>query len=244
MIDPDDVRTALGRVHERIVDAGGDPAQISVLAVTKGFGADAVRAVRAAGLDAVGENYAQELLAKAEEVADPGLAWHMIGRLQTNMVRALAPVVACWQSLDRTPAVDGVARRAPGAAVVVQVAATGEPHKGGAPLDQVPDLVARGRDAGLDVRGLMAVGAAGDPARTAVAFTAVVDLADRLELPERSLGMSDDLAEAVRAGTTMVRLGTALLGPRRSAQRPPDTDTDTELGTGSRPRPPGPEVRD
>lgn len=218
-IDGAEVRGNLDRVRARIADAGGDPDGIAVLAVTKGFGADAVRAASEAGLRAVGENYAQELVDKAEELDDlePPPEWHFIGRLQSNKVRALAGLVACWQSIDRPSLVDELAKRAPGARVLVQVNAAGEAGKGGASPAETADLVARGRDAGLDVTGLMTVGVLGDDTATAAAFRSVADLADRLELPERSMGMTGDLDAAVRAGTTMVRVGTGLFGARPPA---------------------------
>ena len=215
-IDAADVRRNLDRVNQRIADAGGDPDRITVLAVTKGFGADAVQAALEAGLPAVGENYAQELVDKAAvlDAAASAPEWHFIGRLQSNKVRVLADRVACWQSVDRPSLVDELATRAPGARVLVQVNASGEERKGGAPLADTPTLVRRARDAGLDVAGLMTVGVLGDDVATAAAFDRVAALADRLELPERSMGMTADLAEAVRAGTTMVRVGTGLFGAR------------------------------
>jgi pyridoxal phosphate enzyme (YggS family) len=211
--DHDQVRHDLERVHDRITGAGGDPARVRVLAVTKGFGPDAVEAALAVGLPAVGENYAQELLDKAAAL-DAQPEWHFIGRLQSNKVRLLADRVVCWQSVDRTSLVDEIARRAPGARILVQVNASGEAQKGGAVPADVPDLVARGRDAGLDVAGLMAVGVLGDADATERAFHEVVGLADELSLPERSIGMTDDLELAVRAGSTMVRIGRALFGAR------------------------------
>ncbi|HEX4901958.1 MAG TPA: YggS family pyridoxal phosphate-dependent enzyme [Acidimicrobiales bacterium] len=217
MIDAGTVAAGLERVRDRIADAGGDPGAVAVVAVTKGFGAEAPLAALGAGLADLGENYAQELLEKAAAVDDAGAPaprWHFIGRLQSNKVRLLADRIACWQSIDRPSLVDELARRAPGARLLVQVDAAGEEGKGGAALQDVPDLVARARDAGLQVTGLMAVGVAGDEAATEGAFARTAALADRLGLPERSLGMSGDLAAAVRAGTTMVRVGTALFGPR------------------------------
>jgi pyridoxal phosphate enzyme (YggS family) len=219
-IDADDVRAALGRVLDQVTDAGGDPARLTVVAVTKGFGPEAPVAALQAGLLDLGENYAQELQDKAQAVAAadlPAPRWHFIGRLQSNKVRLVADQVACWQSLDRASVVDEVAKRAPGARVLVQVNAAAEDGKGGASLDDAPGLVSRARHAGLDVAGLMAVGVAGDERATEAAFTATAALADRLDLRERSLGMSGDLPAAVRAGTTMIRIGTALFGPRPTA---------------------------
>jgi hypothetical protein len=224
------VAAALERVRNRVADAGGDPRAVTVVAVTKGFGPEAPLAALGAGLVELGENYAQELQEKAAAVASvaglPAPRWHFIGRLQSNKVRTVADRVSCWQSLDRASVVDEVAARAPGARVLVQVNATGEDGKGGATLQATPDLVARARAVGLDVAGLMAVGVAGDDAATEAAFVATAALADRLDLPVRSLGMSGDLAAAVRAGTTMIRVGTALFGPRpaRGGSRNPRPD--------------------
>jgi len=220
VIDATAVRAGLDRVRDRIADAGGDPDAVAVVAVTKGFGPEAPLAALGAGLADLGENYAQELLEKADAVdaADvPAPRWHFIGRVQSNKVRLLAGRVACWQSIDRAALVDELARRAPGARLLVQVDVAADPGKGGADPEDVPDLVARARDAGLDVTGLMAVGVAGDEPATEAAFARTASLADRLDLPERSFGMSGDLAAAVRAGTTMVRVGTALFGPRPPA---------------------------
>lgn len=221
-----DVAAARERVLGEVADAGGDPGQIAVVAVTKGFGPEAPIAALRAGLVELGENYAQELQDKAAAIAAaadlPEPSWHFIGRLQSNKVRLVADRVACWQSLDRASVVDEVARRAPGARVLIQVNAAAEDGKGGASLADAPDLVARARDAGLDVAGLMTVGVAGDTAATQSAFAATASLADHLDLPVRSMGMSGDLAAAVRAGTTMIRVGTALFGPRptRGGSRP------------------------
>ena len=215
-IDVSVVAERLDVVRDRVAAAGGDPEHITIVAVTKGFGVDAVVAARRAGLDDIGENYAQELAAKADALAGagPGPRWHFVGRLQRNKVRVLAPLVTLWQTVDRRPLVEEVARRAPGAAVLVQVNISREPQKGGCPPDEAPALVHDCRDAGLDVRGLMTVGPAGRPEEADVGFRTLADLADRLALPVRSMGMTDDLEVAVRAGSTMLRIGRALFGPR------------------------------
>ncbi len=206
------VADRLAEVRARIEAAGGDLDRVRVLAVTKTFGADAVREAVAAGLVDCGESRAQELLAKAPEVE--GVRWHFVGRLQTNKVRQLAPHVAVWQSVDRDDVVAELAKRAPGARVLVQVDVTGEPSKGGCPPAEVPALVERAAAAGLEPRGLMAVGPLGPPEAARPGFRALVGLAERLGLAERSIGMSGDLEVAVQEGSTMVRVGTALFGPR------------------------------
>ncbi|MGQ0616661.1 MAG: YggS family pyridoxal phosphate-dependent enzyme, partial [Acidimicrobiia bacterium] len=106
------MRAAVERVRDRIATAGGDPARVTVVAVTKGHGAAAARSALAAGVSDLGENYAQELLAKAPAVGSA--RWHFIGGLQRNKARALAPLVSCWQTVDRDSVAVGRGRRAPG----------------------------------------------------------------------------------------------------------------------------------
>jgi PLP dependent protein len=214
----DEVAERLHAVRRRIERAGGDPSGVRVVAVTKGFGPQAVAAARAVGLHDIGENYADELVAKAAVVAgDPSLPqpvrWHFLGAIQRNKVARLAPVVGMWQSVSRVEEGARIARFVPGAAVLVEVETTGLPGRNGCSPDDVRALVPRLREAGLDVRGLMTVAAPG-PDAAAMAFETVRSLADELGLEERSMGMSDDLEAAVRAGTTMVRIGRALFGER------------------------------
>lgn len=218
------VAEGVERVHRRISEAGGDPAVVRLVAVTKGLGAEAVEAALAAGVADVGESYADELSAKAAVVAQ-GVRWHFVGRLQSNKVKAVASLIELWHSVDRTSVVRGIGERAPGARVLVQVNTTGEPTKGGCHPDDAPGLVADADRAGLQVQGLMTVGPAGDPEHARAGFRLLRDLADRLGLPERSMGMSDDLEVAVQEGSTMVRVGRALFGPRRSVA--------TDIGAGT-----------
>jgi pyridoxal phosphate enzyme (YggS family) len=208
----------LDRVRNRIADAGGDPAAVTVVAVTKGFGPEVALAAAEAGLVDLGENYAQELVAKAPVLAEAGhvVRWHAIGRLQRNKVRSLAGVVALWQTVDRADLGLEIAKRAPGAAVLVQVNVSDEPQKGGCAPGETAELVARLVDAGLDVRGLMTVGRTGDPAAARAGFALLRRQADDLDLEVRSMGMSGDLDAAVAEGATLVRVGAALFGPRPS----------------------------
>jgi len=213
-----DATAGLARVRQRISDAGGDPDAVQVVAVTKGFGPEAVRAAAEAGLVDVGENYAQELLAKDEALragilGAPSVKWHFLGAIQRNKVARLAPVVWCWQSIARAAEGEAIARRRPGAGVLVEVDATDVPERNGCAPHDVPALVAALRTADLDVRGLMTVGPR-RPADARRAFRLVRSLADDLGLEVRSMGMSDDLELAVAEGSTMVRVGRALFGER------------------------------
>jgi pyridoxal phosphate enzyme (YggS family) len=214
----DDVRAGLDRVRDRIAAAGGDPEQVRIVAVTKGFSAEVVSTALAAGATDIGENYAQELVAKWACVRIPAAPprVHFVGRLQRNKVRSLAGLVDMWQTVDRLALGAEIARRAPGATVLVQVNAGDEPQKGGCQLDEVDDLVAGLADVGLDVVGLMAVAEQADLATVRDQFDRVRRAADRLSLPERSMGMTADLEAGVAAGATMVRVGTALFGARLS----------------------------
>ncbi len=218
------VPEAVERVRDRIATAGGDPSAVRLVAVTKGFGPGAVAAAVAAGVVDVGESYASELVGKATS-APPGVRWHFVGRLQSNKVKAVASLVELWQSVDRPSLVRRLGERAPGARVLVQVNASGELTKGGCRPADACDLVAHADDAGLDVRGLMTIGPTGDPEDARPGFRLVRELADRLGLPERSMGMSGDLEVAVQEGSTMVRVGRALFGPRPPAARGTGAET-------------------
>jgi PLP dependent protein len=216
-----DLPRHLERIRGRIADAGADPDDVTIVAVTKGHGIEAPHAALAAGVVDLGESYAQELVPKADALDDARARWHFIGNLQRNKVRQIAHAVSLWQSVDRLTLGAEIAKFAPGAPVLAQIdlapelrTLAGNGGRGGIAIELAPGLVEGLRDLGLDVRGLMAVGPPGDPTAAAHGFAAVVDLADRLELPVRSLGMSADLEVAVRAGSTMVRVGTALFGER------------------------------
>jgi PLP dependent protein len=215
-IDPSEVADRLTVVRDRVARAGGT--DVTIVAVTKGFGPDAIAAAAAAGLADIGENYAQELLGKLPAVPAPErpfrVAVHFIGRLQSNKVRQLAPIVDCFQTVDRFSLVRELAARAPGRAIFVQVNVSDEPHKGGCPPSEAAELVDAARDAGLLVRGLMTVGRTGSPTEAAGGFTLLRSLTDHLGLAECSMGMTDDLEIAVAEGSTMVRVGSALFGAR------------------------------
>ncbi|WP_419926539.1 YggS family pyridoxal phosphate-dependent enzyme [Candidatus Poriferisocius sp.] len=217
MTSAPEVAHRLGALRERLTRVGGD--RVRVVAVTKGFGPEAVFAAMGAGLMEVGENYAQDLLAKADSVGegrDDGRRprWHFIGRLQRNKIRKVASLIDLWQSVDRTETAIEIARWAPGARVLVQVDTAGVGGRGGCPAQDTAQLVAGCRQAGLEVAGLMAVGEPGPPERARPGFRLLAAQAADLGLPELSMGMSADMEVAVEEGSTMVRVGTALFGPR------------------------------
>ncbi len=206
-----EVAARLAHVRQRIARAGGDPETVRVIAVTKGFGPEAVTAARSAGLRDVGENYAAELRTKAPGPA--GTHWHFLGAVQRNKVNALAPLVDVWQSVARPIEGQSIARHAPGARVLIQVDTSGVPGRNGCAPEEVEPLARSLSALDLRVEGLMTV-APPEATAAAAAFRVVGQVADALGLPERSMGMSDDLESAVAAGSTMVRIGRALFGER------------------------------
>jgi PLP dependent protein len=211
-----DIAARVAAVRDRIRAAAPDPGRVRLVAVTKGFGAEVVRAVVDAGVPDVGESYVQELVAKAGELAGVAdeLRWHAIGRLQRNKVRKAAPHVALWHSVDRLALGAEIARFAPGAAVLVQVNVAGEATKGGCEPAEVPALVDGLVGCGLDVRGIMAMAPVGPPEGARPVFNAARELRDRLGLSEASMGMTDDYEVALSEGATIVRVGRGLFGPR------------------------------
>jgi pyridoxal phosphate enzyme (YggS family) len=215
-IDVGLVGARLDELRRRIAAAGGDG--VSVVAVTKGFGPEAIHAAIAAGLRDIGENYAQELLAKLAALGEDRPRVHFIGRLQSNKVRSLAGVVDLWQSIDRPSLVEPLAKLRPPAHVLVQVNVSDEPGKGGCAPGDAPALVARLREREVVVEGLMAVGRTGPPASARPGFRLLRTLVDDLGLATCSMGMTDDLEVAVEEGSTMVRVGSALFGPRPSTR--------------------------
>jgi PLP dependent protein len=218
------VTSRLASVHERIVRAGRDPDEITIVAVTKGFGVEACREALQAGLSVLGENRVQEALAKMEQVsaeraqgALPAVEWHLIGHLQTNKVRLAAVRFALIQTVDSVHLAQAIAARDPGQRVLVEVNVAREPQKSGSEPEKAVELVAA-VSALLEVRGLMAMGPGrGDPAP---AFQEVRRLRDQAQertgkpMPVLSMGMSGDFEAALAAGSTMLRLGQALFGPR------------------------------
>jgi len=207
------VASRVADVRGRVARAGANPDTIRIVAVTKGFGPKAVEAALSAGLLDVGENYAQELLAKAAD-SRPDARWHFLGQVQRNKVRRLAPVVHTWHAIDRVAAAESVAAASPGVEVMVQVNVTGAASKAGCSPAEVDDLVDRCRRLPLDLSGLMAVGPVGDMDGTRNCFRWLAERAGRLGLRELSMGMSDDFEVAVAEGATTLRLGRVIFGPR------------------------------
>lgn len=220
----EEVGRRLRQVRERLAAAAGDRPAARIVAVTKGFGPEAVTTALANGLADVGENYAQELLAKARAVpAAGGLPrWHFLGAVQRRQVRHLAPLVALWHGVCRVEEGEAIAAVTPGAPVLVQVECTGLASRRGVSPTAVEALVGGLRRAGVAPVGLMTMGLPDDPEGTRAVFRQVASLAGALELAELSMGMSGDAELAVAEGATIVRLGRALFGERPPRFHPED----------------------
>jgi len=209
----DQLAAALAELRDRIERAGRDPAEVTLVAVTKGRTAEECRTAVEIGLTVLGENRVQEALGKMDDV--PGATWHLIGHLQTNKARH-AGRFALVQSLDSERLAEVLAARG-GAAALLEVNVAREAQKHGVAPAAAVALAAR--VAGLvELRGLMGMGPAeGDPRP---AFAELRRLRDEAEqrlgraLPVLSMGMTDDLEAALAEGSTMVRVGRALFGPR------------------------------
>jgi len=205
----------LARVSARIAATGRNPDEVAIVAVTKGLGVEACREAIAAGLQMLGENRVQEALPKMAEV--PNARWNLIGHLQTNKVKQVAGRFALIQTVDSVRLAEAIARQAPSQAVLVEVNIAREAQKSGVSPEAALELIATVATL-LDVQGLMGMGPSdGDPAP---AFTELRRLHDEAEqrvgkgLPVVSMGMSGDFEAALAAGSTMLRLGQALFGPR------------------------------
>ena len=238
---PQKIAGNLAAVRARIaaaeVTANRPPGSVRLLGVAKGQPAESVRAAAAAGLVELGENYLQEALLRIESLADLGLTWHFIGQLQANKTRPVAERFDWVHTVDRLRIAERLSAQrpyhAPALNVCVQVNLAGEATKGGVTPGELPALCEA--VAGLPklrLRGLMCVPPAEtDPRAQRRWFAQLRALADSVSaglpgLDTLSMGMSDDLEAAIAEGATIVRVGTALFGPR-----PPQALTAAEPTT-------------
>ena len=226
------IHANLQAIHTRIASTARqfcrNPDDITLLAVSKTWSAEMVRAAAAAGQRRFGENYVQEGVDKAAELADLGLEWHFIGPLQSNKTRAVAETFAWVHSLDRLKIAERLAEQRPAGLpplqVCVQVNVSGEASKHGVPLDAAGELTRKiARLPRLQLRGLMAIPApCRDYDAQRRALRPLRELferlrADGLALDTLSMGMSHDLEAAIAEGATLVRVGAAIFGERGRA---------------------------
>ena len=217
--------SVLARIEAAARRAGRDPASVTLLAVSKQHPAEAVRAAAAAGQRHFGENYLQEALAKIESLRDLPLDWHFIGQLQANKTRDVAQTFQWVHTVDRARTAQRLSAQRPHLAgpldVLLQVRLADEDGKGGIVAAQVPALaeIVAGLPR-LRLRGLMCIPPPQpDEAQQREPFRRLRELL--LELNRRghsldtlSMGMSADLEAAIAEGATIVRVGTAIFGPR------------------------------
>lgn len=225
METPENTLRGVLQTIENAAKLAGRPSGVRLLAVSKTRDAAEVAALAAAGQRAFGENYVQEGVAKARELSDRGLEWHLIGHLQSNKAREAAEHFDWVQSLDRPKLVKALGQARPAGRpplnVLVQVNVDDEASKSGCRPDEVPALAeAIAGTPGLRLRGLMAIPEPHpDPARRRESFRRVRRLYDAMaqahaSVDTLSMGMSDDFELAIAEGATLVRIGTALFGPR------------------------------
>ena len=230
MPPPADLAGRLLALRERIATAaaavGRNASEVGLLAVTKGQPLEVVRAAVAAGIDELGENYVQECEEKAAQLGQAaGVGWHLIGHLQRNKARRAARLFQMVESVDSAELAAQLAAAVPPSGaplpVLLEGELTGIPTRSGIrerELLSVAEAVARLPQ--LRLFGLMTVAGQERPERD---FSRCRELRDRLEmelgaeLPVLSMGMSSDFEAAIREGSTEVRIGTALLGPRVNA---------------------------
>jgi pyridoxal phosphate enzyme (YggS family) len=229
-IGEDGIQTRLGEVQARIQTAAEraqrPPDSVALLAVSKTHGAEAVRAAYTAGQRAFGESYVQEAIEKIALLADlTDIQWHFIGRIQANKTRLIAARFDWVHGLSDPDHARRLSEQRPSdlppLKVCIQVNLGGETTKGGVEPDAVAAMIAACEALpGLDVRGLMTLPApAEDEDAQRVPFRALRLLRDRLATPNHpldclSMGMSNDLEAAILEGSTLVRVGTAVFGPR------------------------------
>jgi pyridoxal phosphate enzyme (YggS family) len=213
------------RIAQACAAAGRARDEVALVAVTKFHPASDVAVLRDLGVSRFGESRDQEAQDKAAQV--DGVRWHFVGRLQSNKAASVAAYASVVESCDRrklvAPLSAGAVRAGREVEVLLQVSLDGDPSRGGAPAADLPALAdAVAAAEGLRLGGAMAVAPLGEePAR---AFARLAELAERLrrdhpDARQLSAGMSADLEQAVACGSTSVRVGTALLGPRPPALR-------------------------
>jgi uncharacterized pyridoxal phosphate-containing UPF0001 family protein len=223
-VEPRDPAVGPGELADRVAALRGrlasasQGADIGIVAVTKGFGPATVGVALQVGLNDLGENYPDELLAKAEKRAGGAETghprWHFLGAVQRRHVGPIAPLVALWHGICRVEEGRAIAKANPGARVLVQVELSGLPSRRGVSPESAELLVEQLADCGVVPCGVMTMGVAGDTDVTRNVFRQAAGLARRLGLAEVSMGMSDDFEVAAAEGATMVRIGRALFGER------------------------------
>ena len=210
------------RVRRVAEGAGRDPASVRIVAVTKSHPLDAVDAALAAGLHDLGENRVEELEVKRAARPDAPATWHLIGHVQSRKARRAAELADLVHSVDSLRLAEKLAQEGREVAVLAQVNTSGEGSKGGFALEGAVEAIHEVAELpGLRVRGLMTMAPfVADERVLRAAFASLRETGERLRRVtdrvgrELSMGMTNDLDVAIREGSTMIRIGTALFGER------------------------------
>jgi uncharacterized pyridoxal phosphate-containing UPF0001 family protein len=213
-LEPDRLRANLERVRQRITDAGRDPAEVEILAAVKYVPVEELGALADAGIALVGENRAQDLVAKADAYPDR-FTWDFIGRLQSRKVKTILPYVRYIHSVASESVLEQLGKHAGGEAeVLIEVNVAREPGKDGVLPDDLEGFLER---CPATVVGLMTMPPlATDPEASRPHFVALRGLAERHGLAQLSMGTTQDYVVAVQEGATIVRIGTSLYAENAS----------------------------
>lgn len=226
-----DVIDALAALNTRInlleKRYGREPGSVALLAISKGQPIHAIAQAQAAGQSAFGESYVREALDKMEALRDRPIEWHFIGRIQGNKTRPIAEHFAWVHSIDRIRVAKRLARHRPTKLgplqCCIEVRLENDPNKGGVSEAELDDLASQIEELpGLTLRGLMTVASTRDPEKAKGVFSRLAKYFSELRsrhprMDTLSMGMSADLEQAIAAGSTMIRVGSLIFGPRRQA---------------------------
>ena len=219
------VRARVGKACEQ---AHRDPRTVRLVAVTKTFSAEKIRAVLKAGIEDIGENFVQELRQKRAELNDPVIRWHFVGHLQSNKVKYIADFVHLIHSVDHRSVAEEIDKRGARIGrlidVLVEVNTSGERSKFGVPPAKTVEFVkSLTQLRNLRIKGLMMIGPfLPNPEESRPAFQKLRELSqavgeegiENVEMSELSMGMTNDFEIAIEEGATIIRIGTAIFGPR------------------------------
>ena len=219
-----DIERNIQRLKERVQRAAErrrrSPEEITIVAVAKTVGIDAILTAYGVGISQFGENRVQEAKPKIEQLSSlaPDIIWHMVGHLQTNKVKTAVDIFDIIESVDSLKLAEAISLRASKVVpILIQINVVGEETKSGfSPTELLRDVEKIRTLPNLDVRGLMTIGPLiSDPEEVRPVFRQLREMRDRLGLAHLSMGMTDDFEVAIEEGATMIRIGRAIFGERK-----------------------------
>lgn len=219
------VENIRGQIAETCKKSGRNASEIRLIGVTKTVAPDSIRELVRCGITDLGENYVQDLREKKELLADLPVRWHFIGHLQSNKVKYLSEWIHLVHAVDTAALASEISRQAGKhgrkADILIEINTSGESSKFGVKEDEAPALVREISDLkNISVRGLMTMGPLGeDPEDSRDCFRRLRQMSDFLrgegyDMPDLSMGMTNDFRVAIEEGATMLRIGTAIFGGR------------------------------